>query len=96
MITENSCEGQFLEMIESEEVKINLIQNQMKDIKQSTDLQDAMWNLSRQENIFSDNMIKAREQVKGKMETANNLYRQMKKKGMPLTKEERDKIMMVK
>lgn len=65
----------------------------MNEIRSSTDLQDAMWNLSRHENTFVDSMLKAREDVKGKMEVANNLYKEMKKKGVPLTKPERDTVL---
>lgn len=68
----------------------------MEDIKGGTDLQDAIWNLSRQENTFVDSMLKAREEVKGKMEVANELYREMKKKGIPLSKHERDQILIPK
>ena len=70
------------------------IQVLMNEIRSGTDLQDAMWNLSRHENTYVNNMIDAREEVKGKMQVANNLYREMKKKGaVPLSKQERDKVL---
>lgn len=51
------------------------IQALMKEIKNGTDTQDALWNFSRQQNTFVDNMLKSREEVKAKMEVANELYR---------------------
>ena len=59
----------------------------------STDTQDALWNISRQENTYVDGMLKAREEVKNKMEVANDLYREMKKKGLLLSKQERDQLL---
>ena len=64
-----------------------------KEIVDSTDTQDALWNISRQENTYVDGMLKAREEVKNKMEVANDLYREMKKKGLLLSKQERDQLL---
>ncbi len=56
------------------------------------DLNDALWNASRQENTVVDAMLRERERTKGKVESCNKLYIEMKKYNYPLKKEERDKI----
>lgn len=59
----------------------------------SVDLNDALWNISRQENTVIDVMLEHRERVKGKFEICNKLYVEMKKYNYPLKKEERDKFL---
>lgn len=56
------------------------------------DLNDAMWNSSRQENTVVNQMLDARERVKSKIEGSNKLYTEMKKYVYPLKKEERDRF----
>jgi hypothetical protein len=56
------------------------------------DLNDAMWNSSRQENTVINQMLDARERVKGKIEGCNKLYTEMKKFVYALKKEERDRF----
>lgn len=64
----------------------------INEIKNSTNIQDSLWNLSRTENTEADKLIAAREQVKGKMEAANEIYKEMKKKNIPLSKGEREQV----
>ena len=61
----------------------------------SVDLNDALWNASRQENTVVNAMLEYRERVKGKIESCNKLYIEMKKLGYPLKKEERDRIVKI-
>lgn len=56
------------------------------------DINDALWNPSRQENTVINSMLEHRERVKGKFESCNKLYVEMKKYNYPLKKEERDKV----
>lgn len=58
----------------------------------SVDVVDAKWNISRQENTVIACLLQAREGVKGKMESANNLYREMKKYPTALKKSDRDSL----
>ena len=58
------------------------------------EIQDALWNFSRKEDNFVNEMLQARDQTKDKMEVANSLYREMKKLNLPLKREERDSIKM--
>jgi hypothetical protein len=64
----------------------------MSDIRGSVEIADAAWNLSRTEDVFINDMLTVREQVKEIIEAANELYREMKKHNLALKKEERDKI----
>ena len=64
----------------------------IEDIKKSIDINDAMWNLSRTENTLIGSINEAKEEVKDKMKVANELYQEMKKQNLPLTKDERNHI----
>lgn len=60
------------------------------------DPQDALWNFSRKEDNYINEMLEARNQTKDKMEVANSLYKEMKKMNLPLKQEERDCIKLSK
>lgn len=53
-----------------------------------------MWNLSRKEDTFIQEMLEARNKTEEKMKTANKIYQAMKKANLPLKREERDAFKM--
>ena len=70
-----------------------IIQTQFAEITQSVDLADALWNSSRQENTIINTMLQARERTKAKLQPCITLYKEMKKNNVPLSKEQRDRVL---